>query len=59
MVLSNDKDPHYNDRYVGYNYGESKGPPNGLIWYTGVKTNAIRTTWVDSIVYPKPYATTI
>ena len=26
-------------------------------WYTGVNTNAIRTTWIDSLVYPKPYAT--
>ena len=26
-------------------------------WYTGVNTNSIRTTWIDSLVYPKPYAT--
>ena len=26
-------------------------------WYTGTNTNAIRTTWMDSLVYPKPYAT--
>ena len=43
----------YNNRYVVYNYGESN-PQNGLIWYTG---NEARTTWVDSIVYPKPFAT--
>jgi hypothetical protein len=43
----------YNNRYVVYNYGESN-PQNGLIWYTG---NEPRTTWVDSIVYPKPFAT--
>ena len=24
---------------------------------TGVNTNSIRTTWIDSLVYPKPYAT--
>ena len=46
----------FNDRYVVYNYGESKGVPMGN-WYTGVNTNSIRTTWIDSIVYPKPYAT--
>ena len=27
------------------------------VWYTGTNTNSIRTTWIDSIVYPKPYAT--
>ena len=26
-------------------------------WYTGTNTNSIRTTWIDSLVYPKPYAT--
>ena len=26
-------------------------------WYTATNTNAIRTTWIDSLVYPKPYAT--
>ena len=46
----------YNDRYVVYNYGERTQLPTG-VWYTGVNTNSIRTTWIDSIVYPKPYAT--
>ena len=22
-------------------------------WYTGTNTNSIRTTWIDSLVYPK------
>jgi hypothetical protein len=26
-------------------------------WYTATNTNAMRTTWIDSLVYPKPYAT--
>ena len=26
-------------------------------WYIGSNTNSIRTTWIDSIIYPKPYAT--
>ena len=26
-------------------------------WYTGTNTNSIRTTWIDSLVFPKPYAT--
>ena len=46
----------FNDRYVVFNYGESKGVPMGN-WYTGQNVNSIRTTWIDSVVYPKPYAT--
>ena len=46
----------YNDRYVVYNYGEKTQLPTG-VWYTGTNTNSIRTTWIDSIVYPNPYAT--
>ena len=46
----------YNDRYVVFNYGEKSQLPTG-VWYTATNTNAIRTTWIDSIVYPKPYAT--
>ena len=26
-------------------------------WYTGTNVNSIRTTWIDSVIYPKPYAT--
>ena len=47
----------FNDRYVVYNYGQDNaGLPMGN-WYTGTNTNSIRTTWIDSLVYPKPYAT--
>jgi hypothetical protein len=46
----------YNDRYVVFNYGEKTQLPTG-VWYTATNTNAIRTTWIDSIVYPNPYAT--
>jgi hypothetical protein len=46
----------YNDRYVIHNYGESQELPMGN-WYIGSNTNSIRTTWIDSIIYPKPYAT--
>jgi hypothetical protein len=41
----------YNDKYVIYNYGE--GQP-GQVWYTGTEA---RTSWIDGIVYPKPFAT--
>ena len=30
------------------------------LWVIGIQatnTNSIRTTWIDSLVYPKPYAT--
>jgi hypothetical protein len=37
----------YNDKYVVYNYGEG-------VWYTGTEA---RTSWIDGIVYPKPFAT--
>ena len=46
----------YNDRYVVHNYGESQKLPMGN-WYIGSNTNSIRTTWIDSIIYPQPYAT--
>ena len=50
------EDASYNDRYVVFNYGEKSQLPTG-VWYTATNTNAIRTTWIDSIVYPNPYAT--
>jgi len=47
----------FNNRYVVYNYGETGKPTPMGNWYTGTNTNSIRTTWIDSLVYPKPYAT--
>ena len=41
----------YNDKYVVFNYGE---PIKGGVWYTGTEA---RTSWIDAIVYPKPFAT--
>ena len=43
----------YNDKYVIFNYGESTGIPGG-VWYTGTEA---RTSWIDSNVYPNPFAT--
>ena len=37
----------FNDAYVVYNYGEN-------VWYTGTEA---RSSWIDAIVYPNPYAT--
>ena len=47
----------FNNRYVVYNYGQNNARLPMGNWYTGVNTNSIRTTWVDSLVYPNPYAT--
>jgi len=41
----------FNDKYVVFNYGE---PMKGGVWYTGTEA---RTSWIDAIVYPKPYGT--
>jgi len=41
----------FNDKYVVFNYGE---PMRGGVWYTGTEA---RTSWIDAIVYPKPYGT--
>ena len=46
----------FNDRYVVHNYGEGEDIPMGN-WYTSTNPNSIRTTWLDSLIYPKPYAT--
>jgi len=47
----------FNDRYVVYNYGQDNARLPMGNWYTGTNSNSIRTTWIDSLVYPKPYAT--
>jgi len=48
---------NFNDRYVVYNYGQDNARLPMGNWYTATNTNAMRTTWIDSLVYPKPYAT--
>ena len=47
----------FNNRYVVYNYGQTNQPAPMGNWYTGVNQNSIRTAWIDSLIYPKPYAT--
>jgi len=47
----------FNNRYVVYNYGQTNQPTPMGNWYTGVNENSIRTAWIDSLIYPKPYAT--
>ncbi len=47
----------FNDRYVVYNYGQDNARLPMGNWYTATNTNSMRTSWIDSLVYPKPYAT--
>ena len=47
----------FNNRYVVYNYGEDNARLPMGNWYGGTNTNSIRTSWIDSLIYPKPYAT--
>ena len=47
----------FNNRYVVFNYGQNNARLPMGNWYTGINTNSIRTTWIDSLVYPRPYAT--
>ena len=48
---------NFNNRSVIYNYG-AKAPPGEMgNWYSNTNTNFNRTTWIDSLVYPKPYST--
>jgi len=47
----------FNNRYVVFNYGQTNTPTPMGNWYTGTNVNSIRTSWTDSLVYPKPYAT--
>ena len=41
----------YNDKYVVFNYGEQM---KGGTWYIGTEA---RTSWIDAVVYPKPFGT--
>jgi len=43
---------NFNNQYVVYNYGESS--PQLPIWYIGTEA---RTSWIDAVVYPNPFAT--
>ena len=47
----------FNNRYVVFNYGQNNSQVPMGNWYTGINSNSIRTTWIDSLVYPQPYAT--
>ena len=46
----------FNNRSVVFNYGEIKSDALGT-WYTNVSQDSIRTSWIDSLIYPRPYAT--
>ncbi len=44
----------FNNAYVIFNYGETGRNTPGGVWYTGTEA---RTSWIDAVVYPQPYAT--
>ncbi len=44
----------FNNAYVIFNYGETGRNTPGGVWYTGTES---RTSWIDAVVYPQPYAT--
>ena len=46
----------FNNRSVVYNYGEVKADALGT-WYTNTSEDSIRTSWIDTLIYPRPYAT--
>ena len=46
----------FNNRSVVYNYGAAAPAGEAGNWYTNTNSNSIRTTWIDSLVYPRPYA---
>jgi hypothetical protein len=47
----------FNNRAVAYNYTNEGQQIVTGIWYTTTNQNSIRTSWSDSLIYPKPYAT--
>ena len=46
-----------NDRSVVYNYTDANRQLALGTWYTNTSSTSMRTSWVDSLIYPKPYAT--
>ena len=46
-----------NDRSVVYNYTDANRQVALGVWYTNTSSTSMRTSWIDSIIYPNPYAT--
>ena len=47
----------YVDRSVVYNYTNEIGQLALGTWYTNTSSTSMRTSWIDSLIYPKPHAT--
>lgn len=47
----------YVDRSVVYNYTDSNRQLALGTWYTNTSSTSMRTSWIDSLIYPRPYAT--
>ena len=46
-----------NDRSVVYNYTDANKQVALGVWYTNTSSTSMRTSWIDSLIYPNPYAT--
>ena len=46
-----------NDRSVVYNYTDANRQVALGVWYTNTSSTSMRTSWIDSLIYPNPYAT--
>ena len=47
----------YVDRSVVYNYTDANRQLALGTWYTNTSSTSMRTSWIDSLIYPRPYAT--
>ena len=46
-----------NDRSVVYNYTDANKQVALGVWYTNTSSTSMRTSWIDSLIYPNPYST--
>jgi hypothetical protein len=46
-----------NNRSVVYNYTDANRQLALGSWYTNTSSTSMRTSWIDSLIYPNPYAT--
>jgi hypothetical protein len=46
-----------NNRSVVYNYTDANRQVALGVWYTNTSSTSMRTSWIDSLIYPNPYST--
>ena len=47
----------YVNRSVVYNYTDANRQLALGTWYTNTSSTSMRTSWIDALIYPRPYAT--